>query len=84
MADRGGGEVMLEKDLDGESLARKIRHYEANRDALKDMSIRASALGRPDAAEAMVDECRRLVSGGDLVSEKSEPECLKGPNVPKV
>jgi len=84
VADRGGGEVMLEKDLDGESLARKIRHYEANRDALKDMSIRASALGRPDAAEAMVDECRRLVSGGDLVSEKSEPECLKGPNVPKV
>jgi len=62
VADRGGGEVVLEKDLDGQSLARKIRHYESSRDALEDMSIRASALGRADAAKVMADECRRLVA----------------------
>ncbi|MDY6987026.1 MAG: undecaprenyldiphospho-muramoylpentapeptide beta-N-acetylglucosaminyltransferase [Thermodesulfobacteriota bacterium] len=65
VAARGGGEVLLEKDLDGESLARKIRHYESNRDALRDISIGASALGRADAAKTMVDECRSLVSGRD-------------------
>jgi len=61
VADRGGGEVILEKDLDGESLARKIRHYESNRDALQEMSARASVLGRANAARVMADECLRLV-----------------------
>ncbi|MDY6951115.1 MAG: undecaprenyldiphospho-muramoylpentapeptide beta-N-acetylglucosaminyltransferase [Thermodesulfobacteriota bacterium] len=65
VANRGGGEVMLEKDLNGESLARKIGRYESHREALQDMSVQASTLGRPDAAEAIVDECTRLVSGGD-------------------
>jgi len=65
VADRGGGEVMIEKDLNGESLARKICHYESNRGALRDISIRASALGRADAAKVMADECRSLVSGRD-------------------
>ena len=61
VADRGGGEVMLEKDLNGESLARRIHHYQSNRDALQEMSLRASVLGRANAAKVIADECTRQV-----------------------
>ncbi|NVM22385.1 MAG: undecaprenyldiphospho-muramoylpentapeptide beta-N-acetylglucosaminyltransferase [Desulfobacterales bacterium] len=61
VADSGGGEVILEKDLTGAILAARIDHYASNPGALQNMSKRASALGRPDAADVIVDECRRLV-----------------------
>jgi UDP-N-acetylglucosamine--N-acetylmuramyl-(pentapeptide) pyrophosphoryl-undecaprenol N-acetylglucosamine transferase len=70
VADRGGAEVILEKDLDAELLARRIRHYESNRGALQAMSVRALALGRRNATELVVDGCKKLVSGNNEVSEK--------------
>jgi UDP-N-acetylglucosamine--N-acetylmuramyl-(pentapeptide) pyrophosphoryl-undecaprenol N-acetylglucosamine transferase len=64
VADRGGAEVILEKDLDGASLARRIDHYASNPKALQGMSARASALGCPHAAGVLADECQRLVATG--------------------
>lgn len=61
VADAGGGEVILEKDLDGALLAGRIDDYASNPKALQDMSARSSALGRPEAAGLIVDECRRVV-----------------------
>ncbi len=61
VANSGGGEVVLEKDLNGKLLAERIDRYLSNPKALRAMSARAQALGRPDAAELIADECRRLV-----------------------
>lgn len=61
VADAGGGEVVLEQDLNGEALAQRIDHYVSNPKALQGMAIQAEALGRCNAAELIVDECRRLV-----------------------
>jgi len=61
VADSGGGEVVLERDLNGELLAERIDHYVSSPKALQGMSVGAEALGRRNAAELIVDECRRLV-----------------------
>jgi UDP-N-acetylglucosamine--N-acetylmuramyl-(pentapeptide) pyrophosphoryl-undecaprenol N-acetylglucosamine transferase len=61
VADAGGGEVVLEQDLNGELLAERIEYYRSHPKALQAMSTGAEALGRCNAAELIVDECRRLV-----------------------
>jgi UDP-N-acetylglucosamine--N-acetylmuramyl-(pentapeptide) pyrophosphoryl-undecaprenol N-acetylglucosamine transferase len=61
VADCGGGELILEKELDGPTLASRIDYFASHAETLQDMSARASALGRPDAADVIVDECQRLV-----------------------
>ena len=61
LSDTDAAEIMLQKDLDGRRLAQRIEHYAANPEALKRMSQKAGALGRPDAARMIVDECYRLV-----------------------
>ncbi|MEW6672895.1 MAG: undecaprenyldiphospho-muramoylpentapeptide beta-N-acetylglucosaminyltransferase [Thermodesulfobacteriota bacterium] len=60
LADTGAAEILLQKDLDGRGLARRIKHYSADPEALVRMSRKAGALGRPDAARIIVDECYRL------------------------
>ena len=57
----GGGEVILEKDLSGRLLASKIESYAINPEALRKMSVKSAALGRPEAADLIVDQCSRLV-----------------------
>ncbi len=61
VADAGGGEVILEEDLDGRVLAGRIDQYASNPEMLKDMSVRAAALGRSEAAGIVVKECQRLL-----------------------
>ena len=56
-----GGELLPEKDLSGDLLARKIDKYFSNPEALNNMSRRTAALGRPEAADYIVDECKRLL-----------------------
>ena len=63
VADAGGAEVVLEKDLNGAVLARRLDHYSAHPDVLRDMAKRTLALGRPGAADLVVNECRKLVIG---------------------
>jgi len=56
----GAAEMILQKDLNGKDLAKKIRHYASNPNALEAMSSRIKKLGRPDAAKTIVDDCYRL------------------------
>lgn len=62
VADAGGAEVILEKDLDGIKLAGRLDHYASSPGALKDMAKRTLALARPDAGDVIVDECQRLLT----------------------
>jgi UDP-N-acetylglucosamine--N-acetylmuramyl-(pentapeptide) pyrophosphoryl-undecaprenol N-acetylglucosamine transferase len=60
VADAGGAEVLLERDLSGSALAGRLDDYMANPNMLKAMEKRVRTLARPDAADAIVDECCRL------------------------
>ena len=61
LADSGGAEVIVEKDLTGALLASRIDYYASNPELLQEMAAHASAIGRPDAADLIAEECRRLV-----------------------
>jgi UDP-N-acetylglucosamine:LPS N-acetylglucosamine transferase len=52
-----------EAALTGEVLAERIHYYGGRPEALRRMAERSTALGRPDAATRIVDECCRLVAG---------------------
>ncbi len=71
VAEAGGAEVILEKNLDGRLLAEKIEEYAFHRDKLRQMSLNASSLGRPEAARRIVEECRRLIVGEEEVRRKA-------------
>ncbi len=58
----GGADMILEKDLDGMSLASRIRAYMENRGQLARMSSRALKAGRPRAREVIAQELLELVS----------------------
>jgi UDP-N-acetylglucosamine--N-acetylmuramyl-(pentapeptide) pyrophosphoryl-undecaprenol N-acetylglucosamine transferase len=64
VADAGGAEVILEKDLDGSVLADRLDHFASNPQILRHMKNRTLALASPDAADVIVDECRRLLALG--------------------
>jgi UDP-N-acetylglucosamine--N-acetylmuramyl-(pentapeptide) pyrophosphoryl-undecaprenol N-acetylglucosamine transferase len=57
----GGGEMIIEKDLDGEVLAERLKHYSAHPEALEGMASAARTLGRPQAAEEIVKDCLQLI-----------------------
>jgi UDP-N-acetylglucosamine--N-acetylmuramyl-(pentapeptide) pyrophosphoryl-undecaprenol N-acetylglucosamine transferase len=63
VADAGGAEVILEKDVNGAVLGDRLNHYASAPRALEDMAKRLLALARPDAADVIVDECTKLVIG---------------------
>jgi UDP-N-acetylglucosamine--N-acetylmuramyl-(pentapeptide) pyrophosphoryl-undecaprenol N-acetylglucosamine transferase len=58
---RGGADMILEGDLDGTSLAGKVRTYMQNRDELQKMSSRALKAGRPGAREIIVEGLLELI-----------------------
>ena len=57
----GAAEMILQKDITGRRLAERIEHYASNPGALKAMVSRAKSIGRPDAAEVIVDDCYRIL-----------------------
>jgi UDP-N-acetylglucosamine--N-acetylmuramyl-(pentapeptide) pyrophosphoryl-undecaprenol N-acetylglucosamine transferase len=57
---RGAAEMILDQELTGERLAERIRHYFLDRAQLERIAAAARALGRPDAAARVVDECYML------------------------
>jgi UDP-N-acetylglucosamine--N-acetylmuramyl-(pentapeptide) pyrophosphoryl-undecaprenol N-acetylglucosamine transferase len=57
---RGAAEMILDQDLTGALLAGRIRSYFADRPRIENMAAAARALGRPDAAAKIVDECYAL------------------------
>ncbi|HEX9788971.1 MAG TPA: undecaprenyldiphospho-muramoylpentapeptide beta-N-acetylglucosaminyltransferase [Candidatus Binatia bacterium] len=60
LAERGAAEMILDQDLNGVALAEKIRGYLSDRARVTGMAAAARALGRPDAAARIVDECYAL------------------------
>jgi UDP-N-acetylglucosamine--N-acetylmuramyl-(pentapeptide) pyrophosphoryl-undecaprenol N-acetylglucosamine transferase len=64
LVNKGGAEMILEKDLSGKVLAEKIRYYASHPELLERMAKRSKELCRPDAAETIVDDCYRLIGKG--------------------
>jgi UDP-N-acetylglucosamine--N-acetylmuramyl-(pentapeptide) pyrophosphoryl-undecaprenol N-acetylglucosamine transferase len=57
----GAADMILERDLTGVLLARKLQFYRSRRDCLAAMAVRARELGRADAAQAIVSDCCHLI-----------------------
>jgi len=66
---RGAAEMILDQELTGQLLAQRIRHYFLDRAQLERMAAAARALGRPDAAARIVDECYTLAHAQDLATD---------------
>jgi UDP-N-acetylglucosamine--N-acetylmuramyl-(pentapeptide) pyrophosphoryl-undecaprenol N-acetylglucosamine transferase len=64
LAAAGAAEMILDHDLNGERLAARLRFYCSAPERLAAMASAARALGRPEAAARIVDECYALVRGG--------------------
>ena len=57
----GAADMILEKDLSGKVLAERINYYVQRPEALQQMALRSSDLGRVDAAAMIVDDCYELL-----------------------
>ena len=62
LAEDGAAEMIIEKDLSGQILSKKIAYYAAHREALNNMAAKARRFGNPDAAKNIVDDCYRLLT----------------------
>lgn len=60
LQERGAAEMILDRELTGARLAERIRGYFSDRTRLERMARAARALGRPEAAARIVDECYAL------------------------
>lgn len=60
LQERGAAEMILDRELTGALLAERIRSYLADPARLERMAAAARALGRPDAAARIVEECYAL------------------------
>jgi UDP-N-acetylglucosamine--N-acetylmuramyl-(pentapeptide) pyrophosphoryl-undecaprenol N-acetylglucosamine transferase len=60
LAEHGAAELILDQELTGEMLAARLRFYIGTPDKLSRMAEVARAMGRPDAARRIVDECYAL------------------------
>jgi len=58
----GAAKMILQKDLDGENLAREIGHLAGRPVAIREMEAAAKKLGKKDAAEATVNLIEELSS----------------------
>jgi UDP-N-acetylglucosamine--N-acetylmuramyl-(pentapeptide) pyrophosphoryl-undecaprenol N-acetylglucosamine transferase len=63
LQDRGAAEMILDREISGELLAGRIRSYILNPARIERMAAAARAMGRPEAAARIVDECYVLIRG---------------------
>ena len=63
LQDGGAAEMILDQEISGELLAGRIRSYILDPSRLERMAAAARAMGRPEAAARIVDECYVLVRG---------------------
>lgn len=63
LVDAGAAEMILEKDLNGKTLAGMIQRLIGDRDKLAKMAEHARALGTTNAAGHIVDECLSVIQG---------------------
>ena len=80
MVAAGAAEMIDEAALTGEVLAERIHYYAGRPEVLRRMAERSAALGRPDAAARIVDECYRLVAGSARrAADRSPHQRADGP-----
>jgi UDP-N-acetylglucosamine--N-acetylmuramyl-(pentapeptide) pyrophosphoryl-undecaprenol N-acetylglucosamine transferase len=60
LADKGAAEMILDHELNGAALAVRLRAYVADQKKIELMARAALAMGRPEAAARIVDECYAL------------------------
>ena len=58
----GGADMILEKDLTGDTLAERIKRYMQHTDELERMSSLALKAGRPRATKVIVDQLIELMN----------------------
>ena len=63
LRDQQAAEMILDRELNGEVLAGRIRTYVSDRARIERMATAARAIGRPEAAARVVDECYLLMRG---------------------
>jgi len=63
LAAHGGADIILERNLNGNILAKKIRMYMEKPDVLTQMSLFALKAGRPQARQVIVDQLMELIRG---------------------
>lgn len=61
LRDRGAAEMILDQELEGAKLAQQFRRLFEDRQKLQAMASAARRLGKPQAAEQIVDQCYALV-----------------------
>jgi UDP-N-acetylglucosamine--N-acetylmuramyl-(pentapeptide) pyrophosphoryl-undecaprenol N-acetylglucosamine transferase len=61
LVQQGAGRMIPDAELSGERLAQEILSLYHDRQALNEMEQAAAALGQPDAAARIVDECYQLL-----------------------
>jgi UDP-N-acetylglucosamine--N-acetylmuramyl-(pentapeptide) pyrophosphoryl-undecaprenol N-acetylglucosamine transferase len=61
LAQRGAGELILNKDFTGEILAGKINHLISHPEVLQPMETASRSLAKPDAAKEIVQGCLELI-----------------------
>jgi len=71
MVRSGGAEMILERDLTGEDMARAIMKYMDNRQVLKDMGTQAEKMGKKDAAKVIVDQLLEM-TGSEESSDSAK------------
>jgi len=54
--------MILQKDLSGKIIAERIEYYTSNSAELNFMESNIKKFGKPDAANAIVDDCYRLLN----------------------
>ena len=62
LVDQGAAMMVLEHDLNGFALATQLNALASAPEHLVEMAARAKALGKPDAAQAIVDDCYQLLN----------------------
>lgn len=63
LVEAGAAEMLRQDTLSGDRLWERILHYRAHPEAARRMAECARCLGRPQAAEAIVDHCEELLGG---------------------
>jgi UDP-N-acetylglucosamine--N-acetylmuramyl-(pentapeptide) pyrophosphoryl-undecaprenol N-acetylglucosamine transferase len=60
LADKGAAEMILDHELNGAALESRLRAYVADPTKIEPMATAARAMGKPEAAARIVDECYAL------------------------
>ncbi len=72
MVDRGAAIMIRQKELSGVKLAGRIKSLADNPAGLAEMSKHAVQMGKPKAAESIVDDCYRLMVGKRALKPKAD------------